>query len=171
MSTDASPKSRRLLLILGALTVVAAVLAGVLYFTLYRPDQRVDDAVRATVTDTASQGAIALLSYKPDTVENEVGAAKERLTGEFLDYYTQFTTDVVVPAAKESQVATQATVAASGPVEVAADTATVLLFVNQTTTSAAKPEPAVTATSITVELTKSGDNWLISGFDPVQSSG
>lgn len=63
--------------------------------------------------------------------------------------------------------ATQATVAASGPVEVAADTATVLLFVNQTTTSAAKPEPAVTATSINVELTKSGENWLISGFDPV----
>ncbi|EID78880.1 MULTISPECIES: hypothetical protein [Rhodococcus] len=167
MSTDASPKSRRLLLILGALTAVAAVLAGVLYFTLYRPDQRVDDTVRAAVTDTASQGAIALLSYEPDTVENDVGAAKERLTGEFLDYYTQFTTDVVVPAAKENQVATQATVAASGPVEVAADTATVLLFVNQTTTSAAKPEPAVTATSINVELTKSGENWLISGFDPV----
>ena len=92
MSTDASPKSRRLLLILGALTMAAAVLAGVLYFTLYRPDQRVDDTVRAAVTDTASQGAIALLSYEPDTVENDVGAAKERLTGEFLDYYTQFTT-------------------------------------------------------------------------------
>ncbi|MDF3304289.1 twin-arginine translocation pathway signal [Rhodococcus sp. T2V] len=171
MSTDASPKSRRLVLILGALTVVTAVLAGVLYFTLYRPDRCVDDTVRAAVTDTASQGAIALLSYGPDTVENDVGVAKERLTGEFLDYYTQFTTDVVVPAAKESRVATQATVAASGPVEVAADTATVLLFVNQSTTSAAKPEPAVTATSISVELTKSGDDWLISGFDPVQAHG
>ncbi|RZK94457.1 MAG: twin-arginine translocation pathway signal [Rhodococcus sp. (in: high G+C Gram-positive bacteria)] len=169
MSTDASPKPRRLLLILGTLTVITAVLAGVLFFTFYLPDRRVDDSVRATVTDTASQGAIALLSYTPDSVENDVGSARDRLAGEFLDYYTQFTKDVVIPAAKESGVATQATVAASGPVDVQADTARVLLFVNQTTTSAAKPEPATTATSIDVELTRSGDNWLISGFDPVRS--
>ncbi|MBC2639284.1 MULTISPECIES: twin-arginine translocation pathway signal [unclassified Rhodococcus (in: high G+C Gram-positive bacteria)] len=169
MSTETSPKPRRLLLILGALSVITAVLAGVLYFTLYRSDRRVDDSVRAAVTDTASQGAIALLSYRPDTVERDVGSARDRLTGEFLDYYTKFTTEVVIPAAKESQVATQATVAASGPVDVQADTARVLLFVNQTTTSAAKPDPATTATSIDVTLTKSGDNWLISGFDPVQA--
>ena len=162
-----SRNPRRLVSVLAALTAVAAVLAATLYVTTYRPDQRVDDDVRAAVTDTASQGAVALLSYTPDTVASVVDTARGRLTGEFLDYYSKFTTEVVVPAAQESQVATEATVAAAGPVDVQADTATVLLFVNQTTTSAAEPEPATTATSINVELTRSGDDWLISGFDPV----
>ncbi|MDV7245100.1 MULTISPECIES: twin-arginine translocation pathway signal [Rhodococcus] len=162
-----SRNPRRWVSVLAALTAVAAVLAATLYVTTYRADQRVDDDVRAAVTDTASQGAVALLSYTPDTVASVVDTARGRLTGEFLDYYSKFTTEVVVPAAQESQVATEATVAAAGPVDVQADTATVLLFVNQTTTSAAEPEPATTATSINVELTRSGDDWLISGFDPV----
>lgn len=160
-------KPRRTVLILGAATVAAAVLAAALYVTMYRPDQKVDDTVRATVEDTAAQGAVALLSYKPDTVQDDVGGAQSRLTGDFLDYYTQFTNEVVVPAAQESQVATQASVIASGVVDVQAESATVLLFVNQTTTTAATPEPATTATSINVQLVRSGDQWLISGFDPV----
>jgi Mce-associated membrane protein len=43
----------------------------------------------------------------------------------------------------------------------------VLVFVDQTTTSKASPEPNLTASSILVRLTKIDGHWLVSKFDPV----
>jgi Mce-associated membrane protein len=43
----------------------------------------------------------------------------------------------------------------------------VLVFVDQTTTSKASPEPNLTASSVLVRLTKLDDHWLVSKFDPV----
>ena len=56
------------------------------------------DAARA-----ATDGTIALLSYKPDTVEKDLEAARSRLTGTFLDAYTSLTHDVVIPGAKQKR--------------------------------------------------------------------
>jgi hypothetical protein len=36
----------------------------------------------------ATDGTAALLCYKPDTVDKDLGAARDRLTGEFKDSYT-----------------------------------------------------------------------------------
>ncbi len=47
------------------------------------------------------------------------------------------------------------------------DSAKVLLFLNQETTSRDRPEPALTASSVVVSLTKSDGTWLISALDPV----
>jgi Mce-associated membrane protein len=45
--------------------------------------------------------------------------------------------------------------------------ATVLLFLNQTTTSKENPDGSFTASSVKVGLTKVGNDWLINAFDPV----
>jgi Mce-associated membrane protein len=47
------------------------------------------------------------------------------------------------------------------------DRAVVLLFINQSTTSTDKPEPAQTSSSVLVSLSKVNGSWLISKFDPV----
>ena len=87
-------------LVLVLALLAAGGLAGWLYFAQYRPDKQTDDAVAQSAVDAARDGTVALLSYKPDTLNQDFAAAKSHLTGDFLNYYDQFTKQVVTPAAK-----------------------------------------------------------------------
>ncbi len=80
--------------------LAAGGLAGWLYFTQYRPDEQTDAAVAQSAVNAARDGTVALLSYKPDTLNQDFAAAKSHLTGDFLNYYDQFTKQVVTPAAQ-----------------------------------------------------------------------
>jgi Mce-associated membrane protein len=119
------------------------------------------DAVRA-----ATDGTIALLSYKPETVEKDLEAARTRMTGTFLNAYTSLTHDVVIPGAKQKQVSAVATVPAAASMRATADHAVVLLCVNQAVV-VGQDAPTTTASSVRVSLEKIGGRWLISQFDPV----
>lgn len=114
----------------------------------------------------ASEDAVALLSYKPDSVEKDLGAARERLTGDFKDAYSALTREVVIPGAKEKHISAVAKVAAGAPVSATANHAVVLLFVNQTVTIG-EGAPTDTAPVIRVTLDKVNGRWLVSHFDPV----
>ena len=119
------------------------------------------DAVRA-----ATDGTIALLSYKPETVEKDLDAARTRMTGTFLNAYTSLTHDVVIPGAKQKQVSAVATVPAAASMRATADHAVVLLCVNQAVV-VGQDASTTTASSVRVSLDKIGGRWLISQFDPV----
>jgi Mce-associated membrane protein len=110
---------------------------------------------------------VALLSYKPDTLNQDFAAAKSHLTGDFLNYYDQFTKQVVTPAAQTKAVTTTAQVVGAAASELHPNSAVVLIFVNQVTTSKERPDPAMSASSVLVSLTKVHGNWLITKFDPV----
>jgi Mce-associated membrane protein len=114
----------------------------------------------------ATEGTIALLSYKPDTVQHDLDAARGRLTGAFLDAYTQLTHDVVIPGAKQKQISAVATVPGAASVSVTADHAVILLFVSQTVV-VGQDAPTSTASNVRVTLDKRDGRWLISRFDPV----
>jgi Mce-associated membrane protein len=146
--------------------VASAAAASFLYFGPHRADQEIA-AATAAVVDAASLGSVALLSYAPGSVEPDLAAAQSHLTGEFLTYYSQFANQIVAPAAKQKDVHATATVVRAAPAEVGVDHAKVLIFLNQTTTSRDNPEPAQTASSVMVGLTKVGPRWLISSFDPL----
>jgi Mce-associated membrane protein len=151
-----------------ALLVVgsAALAAGLLYFQ-YRPDRATDAAAAKAAITAASEGTVAILSYSPDTFERDVSSAKSHLIGDFLSYYSQFTQEIVAPAAKQKSVKTSAVVVRAAASELHPDSAVVLVFINQSTTSADRPEPTLTSSSVLVTLTKAGNNWLISSFNPV----
>ena len=146
---------------------VAIALTGWLYFTQYRADQQTDAAARDSALDAAKTGTVALLSYSPDTLDEDFRVAKSHLTGEFLDYYTDFTQKVVAPAAAQKSVNTEAKVVLGAVSDLHPDNAEVLLFINQTTTSQENPDGAFAASSVKVGLTKIDGNWLIDSFDPV----
>ncbi|WP_174183599.1 twin-arginine translocation pathway signal [Nocardia barduliensis] len=154
------------LVLLAVLVVAAVATAACLFFLQYRPDSRTEGDTAAAL-DTASRGTVALLSYAPETIDHDLGAAKSFLTGDFLAYYSQFTQQVVAPAAKQKSVRTAATVVRAAVSELRPDEAVVLVFINQTTTSAEKPDPALAASSVRVTLRKADDAWRISAFDPV----
>jgi Mce-associated membrane protein len=89
------------------------------------------------------------------------------MTGQFLDYYSDFTKNVVTPAAKEKGVKTEANVARAAVSEMHPDKADVLVFVNQVTTSKSRPTPALATSTVLVTMVRNGDRWLISEFNPV----
>ncbi|MDN4522553.1 hypothetical protein JN086_22215 [Mycolicibacterium austroafricanum] len=159
--------------LLPALALVLALGAGYLKWqdTTFRsgaieasPSGRLSLAEKTV--QIARDSTIALLSYKPDTVEQQLGAARDLLTGEFRDSYTSLTNDVVIPGAKEKQISAVASVPAAASVSATPTEAVVLLFVNQTV-SVGADVPTDTASSVRVTLEKVGDRWLISKFDPV----
>ncbi|MDT5409671.1 MAG: Mce-associated rane protein [Mycobacterium sp.] len=173
-SADSSSPTRRSLptiplipaaLVLGLLA--AGGLAGWLYFAQFRPDTQTDNAVAQSAVNAARDGTVALLSYKPDTLNQDFAAARSHLTGDFLNYYDQFTKQVVTPAAQTKAVATTAQVVGAAASELHPNSAVVLVFVNQVTTSKERPDPAMASSSVLVSLTKVHGDWLITKFDPV----
>lgn len=153
--------------LLAVLLVASAAFAAWTYFTEYRPDRQTSDQVAADVLRAASDGTVALLSYSPESLDEDFANAKSHLTGDFLNYYTQFTNDIVTPAAKQKNVKTSAQVARSAVSELEPGSAEVLVFINQNTTSKENPDGSFTASAVKVGLTKLDGQWLISSFDPV----
>lgn len=153
--------------VLAVLLLVSAAFAAWVYVEQYRPDDQTSSTVAASAMDAASEGTVALLSYSPESLDQDFATAKTHLTGEFLTYYTQFTTDIVTPAAKQKDVKTSADVVRSAVAEIQPDSAVVLVFINQTTTSKENPAGSFTASSVKVGMTKVDGKWLINAFDPV----
>ena len=154
-------------LVLVLLLAVSGALAAWLYVTQYRPNEQTDAAAAQSAVDAARDGIVALLSYKPDTLNQDITAAKSHLTGDFLNYYDQFTRDVVTPAAKEKKLTTTAQVSGAAVSELHPNSAVVLLFVNQATVSKDRPDPAMASSSVLVSLTKVHGKWLIAKFEPI----
>jgi Mce-associated membrane protein len=153
--------------LMAVLLVASAGFAAWVYFAQYRPDQQTDAAVSSTVVKAASDGAVAMLSYAPQTMDKDFATAKSHLTGDFLNYYTKFTNDVVTRAVKEKSVKTQATVAKAAVSDLHPDSALVLAFINQTTVSKENPDGSFAQSAVKITMTKVDGNWLISAFDPV----
>jgi Mce-associated membrane protein len=147
--------------------LATAGLAAWVYFSQYRPDQATDQAAAQSAIDAARDGAVAMLSYKPDTLDHDFAAARSHLTGDFLNYYDTFTKQVVSRAAREKAVTTAAQVVGAAATEVHPKSAVVLIFVNQVTTSKERPDPSAAASSVLVSLVKMQGTWLINKFDPI----
>ncbi len=130
-------------------------------------DSRNTLAASSEAVHAATEGAVALLSYQPRTVDEELVAARDRLTGEFRDAFTSLTDDVVIPGAMEKQISSEATVTAASSVSATHNQAEVLLFVDQTTVVGDDP-PTRSMSSVTVKLAKIDGRWLIADFTPIQ---
>ena len=150
--------------VLPALALLLASAAGFLKWQ--DGSAREAGVARAESVRAATDSTIALLSYKPDTVEKDLDAARGRLTATFLNAYTSLTHDVVIPGAKQKQISAVATVPAAASTSSTGNHAVVLLFVNQTVIIG-QDAPTNTASSVRVTLDKVGGRWLISQFDPV----
>ena len=150
--------------VLPGLALVLALVVGYLKW-LDRPAN--DFALARTESvRVASEDAVALLSYRPESVERDLGAARERLTGDFKDAYGALTREVVIPGAKEKRIAVRAKVTAAAAVSVSDSHAVVLAFMNQTVTIG-DGAPTDTTPVLRVTLDKVNGKWLVSHFDPV----
>jgi Mce-associated membrane protein len=150
--------------VLPALALLLAL--GAAFLKFQDSAVRGSDVARDESVQAAKDSTVALLSYKPDTVDKQLVAARDLLTGDFRDSYTSLTNDVVIPGAKEKQISAVAKVPAAASVSANPGRAVVLVFVNQTV-SVGNGVPTDTASSVRITLDRVGDRWLISKFDPV----
>jgi Mce-associated membrane protein len=148
--------------LLPALVMLLAVAAGLLKWK--DSSVRNTDLARSQSVVAARDSAVALLSFRFDTVDRDVAAARERLTGEFRDIYTQRTQEELIPNAKERHVSATAIVPGGASESATHNHAVVLLFVNQTI-KIGGAAPADATSSVRVTLDKIGERWLVSGFD------
>jgi Mce-associated membrane protein len=153
-------------ILLAASVIVAMGLAAGVFFFLYRPDRQIDDAAAQRAIRAASDGAVASLSYSPDSMASDFVRAKSHLTGDFLAYYDKFTKEIVTPIVQQKHIAQTVTVVRAAVSELHSDSAVVLVFLNETTTSKDKSQPLTTPSSVRITLTKVNGSWLISKLDP-----
>jgi Mce-associated membrane protein len=151
----------------GVLPVLALVIAAAAGFLKWQ-DSWVRGSGVAGIESVAAakDSTVALLSYQPDTVDKDLGAARDRLTGSFKDSYTQLIHDVVIPGAKKQHISAVATVPAAASVSATPQRAVALLFVDQTVV-VGNDAPTETSSTVRVTMDKIGGRWLISAFDPV----
>lgn len=150
-----------------ALPAVALVLAvGAGYLKWLDGSARESRTAAEQSVRAASDGTIAILSYRPETVDRDLKGAADRLTGGFRQQYTQLVSDVVAPGAKQQHISTVATVPAAASVSATGKRAVVLVFVNQTT-AIGNDAPTQTNSSVRIILDKVDGRWLIAQFDPV----
>lgn len=126
-------------------------------------------AVRAgeDATRAARDSIVAILSYQSATVQQSLqAAAQDRLTGKFLDDYTQLIKTVVVPEAVSQRITVSAKVPATAVVSADAHRAVLLAYVDQTT-AAGSAAPTQSSSAVRVTMDNVDGRWLISGFDPM----
>jgi len=150
--------------VLPGLALLLALAAG--YFKWADGSSNEVALARSESVRVASEDAVALLSYRADSVDKDLGAASERLTGNFKDAYGALIREVVIPGAKEKHISAVAKVNAAAPVSATANHAVVLLFLNQSVT-VGDGVPTDTSPVVRVTLDKVNGRWLVSHFDPV----
>lgn len=164
MSDRAERQRKFVFVVLPALALALGVLAG--YLNWQNSTERLSSIAATQSVAAARDAATAMLSYKTDTVERDLNAARDRLTGSFLAEFTKLVNEVVIPGSKEKKISAVAQVPAAASVSATPNHAVALVFVDQAVTIG-KDAPTNTASSVRVTLDKVGDRWLVSGFEPV----
>lgn len=153
----------RLPVVLGALALVLALTCAVLRWLTVSEDQSAtarDEAVQAAKEITAQ-----MLSYETETVDQQLTAARDRMTGDFLGTYTAMINEVI-PAAHAQQIAAVAEVLRAGTVSVKPGTVELVMFVNQSV-QVGNHMPQKTPSVARATMVKEGDRWLLSEYEPV----
>lgn len=163
--TNLSDSARLRRIVLPLLAAGLALSAG----WLFRDASTRGDDVRAgeDAGRAARDSIVAILSYQPATARRSLeAAARDRLTGGFLDDYTQLIKTVVVPDAIGRGITATAEVPAVAVVSADAHRAVVLAYIDQTT-AVGSAAPAQTNSAARVTMDNVGGRWLISAFDQI----
>jgi Mce-associated membrane protein len=164
LAAPGRPAARRtpdLLVLVAGVLVLALVLTAAVLTVKARGENRTERA-RTDAVAVAESRAVDLLSYDYRHLDRDFGRAAKGLTGRFAQDYAHTTESVVRPTAEQVHAVVTAEVVASSVVRAAQNRVTVLLFVNQTTTSTRVEGPQTDLTRVRMTLIRSGDTWKIS---------
>ncbi|WP_082940021.1 hypothetical protein [Mycolicibacterium peregrinum] len=149
--------------VLAIIALVLATASGVLRWLTV--SQNESDTARVESVQAAKDITTQMLSYETETVDQQLTAARDRMTGGFRGTYTAMINEVI-PAAHAKRIAAVADVLEVGTTTAKPDRVELVLFVNQSVQvgdEMPKKHPSVAR----VTMVKDGDQWLMSEYAPV----
>lgn len=160
--------SRLSLVVLSAVLVVLLLLTGLAALGLLGTDgvqdvnetEAVDRSMR-TAPAAAEAAAAAILAYDHKSLDADQDAAARFMTDEFAEEYSETFEKVVRPAAEANRAKVTASVLASAVMRATEDTARVLVFVDQATTSTESEGPRIALNRVEMSMVREGDSWLV----------
>lgn len=165
LNTWSSRKRTLVVAGLGVLTVAVTIASATLTILAY--EGRSQEDTRQQALTQATQMVPDILSYDFNTVDDHFTSALAHLGGDFRTQFESVSKDIIIPSAKKRQVVTSATVVESSVVSSDTDAATVLMFVNQSTTSTDSPAPKLDGSRIQVSLHLDDNGWQITEMTPI----
>jgi Mce-associated membrane protein len=146
-----------------AACLVALLVASALSLTMSRRD-RADVSAGAAALASARTSAVTVLSYDYRQLDSDFAAATALTTGSLRSDYQATTSKAVAQLATQTHAVVIAKVVAGGVVSSTSTRVTVLLFVDQTTTSNRLDGPKVDQNRVQLVMQKVGSHWLVSGL-------
>lgn len=147
---------------LGVLAIALSVAAGLEVAHVRHADSVAD--ARTQSVAAARSAVQGVLSYDYRHLDQDFTAGRKLLTPGFAKDYEE-TTKAVAPTAKQYHAVVTAEVTAAGARNVSADSATVLLFVDQTSTNTKHAQPRIDQSRVRVTMVKDGGRWLLSKLE------
>ncbi|HXH78517.1 hypothetical protein [Nocardioides sp.] len=126
--------------------------------------QILDADARSTLLMSAAELSQRVLTYHHDSFEEDIQTASTQLTPEFAEEYAQAMKQVRANTAR-NRISQEATAVSSAIISATQDEAQVLVFINQTTSSARSRAEQVVRNRLVVDLVRVEGDWTIAGVD------
>ncbi|MCW2777706.1 MAG: molecular chaperone DnaJ [Frankiales bacterium] len=157
-------RARRLAVLAAVLVVTVAL--GVVTLLLFRQSRDAREVASYYKPSSAPMSAARtagrlLFSYDYKQIDKDFAAGAALTTGTFSKEYAQTTSQVVRPVAVENKAVVEASSVAQGLVDADPGRATVIVFVNQVTTSTKVTGQKVDQSRVRMTLVQRGDRWLV----------
>ncbi|SIR66636.1 hypothetical protein [Williamsia sterculiae] len=148
-----------------ALLLVAVAAVATVYGLRYRDARAVEDSRNASLA--AAKGyATTMFGYKPDDIDAHIGQTKSIVAGPARSQYDDIITQSDLAAqVKKQQVVSDVSIQEAGVVTNTADTAQVLIFMNQSVTRQGNQLVQVEPSRLQYSMRKSGGRWTIENID------
>jgi Mce-associated membrane protein len=152
---------------------VLAVVATGLAIGLGILEQRTEDdvaaaAAREDAVAPAGQATEALLSFRYDTLDEELRSEQDLMTDSYADEFLEVFPDEAMDLTTEAQATVESTVLAAAPLECGEECSSglveVLVYVN-TESAVAGQSPEVSPNRAVVTMQREGDAWLVGGIE------
>jgi Mce-associated membrane protein len=182
-SAATAPRRTPLIVVSAALAVALVALVGVVIWQVssshHNSSSSHQNAVAASpagylagpsaiaAETAASNETRATLTYSYKNLAANFAAAEKGLTPAFGANYRSTTAQKVTPLANKYKATSTAVVSDAGVSAVSANSATVLLFVDQTVENSQLAHPRLDRSRIKVSMVNQGGRWLIANLSPI----
>ena len=161
------PRARLLFVAVAAGVLVLALIGLNVWLWTVRADNSDVEQARHDALASARQRVPAMLSYDYRKIDSYARSAPQNATGRFKSDFTSLVKRIIAPAAVQQQITTKATVKQAGIVDASADQVTVLVLLDQTTTSKTSKKGRLDGSRDRVIMRKVDGTWLVAALDPV----
>jgi Mce-associated membrane protein len=158
---------RRRVIISIASFVAVILLAVAISITLQVNDYHRTHDAESQARERATQLLTDVLSYDFNTIDTHFQDVLPSLGGDLRGQFDSVGKEVIIPSAKQRQVVTTADVVESSIVSGSRDAVTLLMFVNQSTTSTDSTVPKLDGSRVRVAMTERDGNWVMTEMTPV----